>query len=95
MNNAYQYNFNETALKSIQYLNSQAAITNKVDGKYMPAVNEVVTETQKATETNSATHFISIFSAAASKDRMVQTLFITANFLWVILRKKKNAMLNH
>ena len=35
----------------------------------MPAVNEVVTETQKATETNSATHFISIFSAAASKDR--------------------------
>ncbi len=69
MNNVYQYNFNETALKSIQYLNSQAAITNKVDGKYMPAVNEVVTETQKATETNSATHFISIFSAAASKDR--------------------------
>ncbi len=68
MNNAYQYNFNETALKSIQYLNSQAAITNKVDGKYMPAVNEVVTETQKATETSSATHFISIFSAA-SKDR--------------------------
>ncbi len=68
MNNSLQFQFNQTTLNSIQYLNTQAAISNKIDGKYMPAVNEVVTETQKAAETNN-THFISIFTSAASKDR--------------------------
>lgn len=69
MNNTLQFEFNQTTLNSIQYLNSQAAVSKKLDGKYMPAVNEIVTETQKATETNSASHFISIFAAAASKDK--------------------------
>ncbi|MBD5403258.1 hypothetical protein HDR58_10760 [bacterium] len=69
MNNTLQFQFNQTTLDSIQYLNSQAAVVKKVDGKYMPAVNEVVAETQKATETNSASHFISIFAAASSKDK--------------------------
>lgn len=69
MNNTLQFEFNQTTLNSIQYLNSQAAVSKKLDGKYMPAVNEVVTETQKSTETNSASHFISIFAAAASKDK--------------------------
>ena len=69
MNNSVQFQFNQSTLASIQYLNSQASVVNRLDGKYMPAVNEVVTETQKATETNSASHFISIFAAAASKDK--------------------------
>lgn len=69
MNNSLQFQFNQATLNSIQYLNTQAAIAKKTDGKYMPAVNEVVTETQKASETNNTTHFISIFTAAASKDR--------------------------
>lgn len=69
MNNAFQYQFNQSTLNSIQFLNSQAAISKKIDGKYMPAVNEVVTETQKATETNSASQFMSIFAAATAKDK--------------------------
>ena len=62
MNNTLQFHFNQATLNSIQYLNSQAAMSKTMDGKVIPAANEVVTETQKATETNSATHFISIFS---------------------------------
>lgn len=69
MNSTLQFQFNESTLNSIKYLNSQAAVSKKLDGKYMPAVNEVVTETQKAAETNSASHFMSIFAAASSKDK--------------------------
>lgn len=69
MNNSLQYQFNESTLNSIKYLNSQAAVTNKIDGKYMPNVNEVVTEAQKVTETSNASQFISIFAAASSKDK--------------------------
>ncbi len=69
MNNTLQFQFNQTTLNSIQYLNSQAAVAKKTDGKYLPAVNEVVTETQKSVETNPAASFISIFAAASSKDK--------------------------
>lgn len=69
MNNVLQFQFNQTTLNSIQYLNSQAAISKTIDGKYMPAVNETVTETQKAVETTSASHFMSIFAAATAKDK--------------------------
>ncbi len=69
MNNVLQFQFNQTTLNSIQYLNSQAAISKNIAGKYMPAVNEVVTETQKAVETTSASHFMSIFAAATAKDK--------------------------
>lgn len=68
LNNAYQYQLNESALNSIQYLNSQAAISKKLDGKYMPVVNEA-TEVQKAATTANASSFVSIFTAAASKDK--------------------------
>jgi hypothetical protein len=68
MNNSLQFQFNEATVNSIQYLNSQAAITNRVDGKYMPAVNEVVTETQKVSQTD-ASHFVNIFTAATAKDK--------------------------
>ena len=69
MNNVLQFQFNQTTLNSIQYLNSQAAISKNIDGRYMPAVNETVTETQKAVETTSASHFMSIFAAATAKDK--------------------------
>lgn len=69
MNNSVQFQFNQSTLASIQYLNSQAAVSTKLDGKYMPAVNDVVTETQKATEAAPASQFVSIFAAAASKDK--------------------------
>lgn len=71
MNNSFQYQFNEATLNSIKYLNSQAAtaISKKVDGKYMPVVNEVIVDAPKAAETTSPSRFMSIFSAAASKDK--------------------------
>lgn len=81
MNNSLQFEFNQTTLNSIQYLNSQAAVSKKLDGKYMPTVNEVVTEAQKATETNSASHFISIFTAAASKDKEGSNPFYNGELL--------------
>lgn len=71
MNNSFQYQFNEATLNSIKYLNSQAAtaISKKIDGKYMPVVNEVITETPKASESSSPSRFMSIFAAAGSKDK--------------------------
>lgn len=69
INNALQYQFNEQTVKSIQYLNSQAALASRVDGKYMPTVNATVTESQKAAEVNPASHFMSIFAAATAKDK--------------------------
>ena len=69
MNNALQFQFNQATLNSINYLNTQAAVTRNIDGKYMPAVNEVVTETQKAVETNAAAHFVKIVTAETAKDK--------------------------
>lgn len=69
INNSLQYQFNEQTLKSIQFLNSQAAIANRIDGKYMPAVNSIVTETQKAAEATPANHFMAIFAAETAKDK--------------------------
>jgi hypothetical protein len=81
MNNALQFQFNQETLNSIQFLNSQAAISKKVDGKYMPAVNDAVTETQKVVETNSAQHFMSIFTAATSKDKEGSNPFYNGELL--------------
>lgn len=69
MNNSFQFQFSQATLNSIQYLNSQAAIAKRNDGKYMPTVNEVVTETQKASETTGTSQFISIFAASTAKDK--------------------------
>jgi len=69
MNNTLQFQLNQTTLSSIQYLNSQAAISKTIDGKYMPAVNETVTETQKAAETSQGSHLVEIFTAATAKDK--------------------------
>lgn len=80
MNNALQFQFNQSTLNSIQYLNTQAAISKKIDGKYMPAINEVVTETQKISETNPS-HFMSIFTVATSKDREGSNPFYNGELL--------------
>jgi len=69
MNNTYQFQLNQAALTSIQYLNSQAAMSNKMDGKVLPAANEVVTETQKAVETPNASQFMSIFASSTATDK--------------------------
>lgn len=90
VNNSLQFNFNQTTLASIQYLNSQAAIAQRVDGKYMPAVNEVVTETQKTRETNSASQFVQIFTAATAKDKDGSNPFYNGELLNGGKSKKEN-----
>ena len=67
MNNTLQFQFNEATINSIQYLNTQASL-KKVDGKYMPAINEVVTETQKTAETNPS-QFINIFTSEIANEK--------------------------
>ena len=81
MNNTLQFQFNETTINAINALNSHAAIAKKVDGKYMPAVNETVTETQKATEANSTSRFVSIFTAATAKDKNGSNPFYNGELL--------------
>lgn len=80
MNNALQLQLNNETLKSIQFLNSQAAIANRVEGKITPAVNEVVTETQKVSDTNKS-KFISIFTSATAKDREGSNPFYNGELL--------------
>lgn len=67
INNTLQFQLNNETLKSIHFLNSQAAITNRVDGKYVPIVN-VATETQKISDSNK-TQFMSIFTQETAKDK--------------------------
>lgn len=69
MNNTLQFHFNQATLNSIQYLNSQAAMSKTMDGKVIPAANEVVTETQKSVETPNSTQFMSIFAASTATDK--------------------------
>ena len=88
MNNTLQFQFNETTLNSIQYLNAQAA-AKKVDGKYMPAVNEVVTETQKAAEANPS-QFISIITSEIAKDKQGSNPFYHGELLFGKSKAKEN-----
>ncbi len=81
INNSLQYQFNEQTLKSIQFLNSQAAIANRVDGKYMPSVNAVVTEAQKASETTPASHFMAIFASETAQDKQGSNPFYHGELL--------------
>lgn len=70
MNNSLQFQLNAETLKSIQFLNSQAAIASKIDGKYMPQVNAsaVAPEAQKISESNK-TQFMSIITSETAKDK--------------------------
>lgn len=79
INNALQYQLNDETLKSIQFLNSQAAIASRVEGKIVPAVNEIVTETQKVSENKS--QFTQIYTVATSKDREGSNPFYNGELL--------------
>ena len=70
MNNTLQFQLNTETLKSIQFLNSQAAIASKIDGKYMPQVNAsaIVPEAQKVSDTNK-TQFMEIVTSETAKDK--------------------------
>lgn len=70
LNNTLQFQFNSETLNSIKFLNSQAAISSKIDGKYMPNVNAnaIVPEAQKTSETNKS-QFVSIFTSETAKDK--------------------------
>ncbi len=70
LNNTLQFQLNADTLKSIQFLNSQAAISSKIDGKYMPNVNAsaIVPEAQKTSEANKS-QFMSIFTSETAKDK--------------------------
>ena len=80
VNNTLQFQFNNETLKSIQFLNSQAAITHRVDGKYMPTVNAVVTEAQQIAETNKS-QYMSIFTLETSKDKNGSNPFYNGELL--------------
>ena len=80
-NNSVQFQFNNEVLQSIQFLNSQAAISRKNDGKYIPSVNETVTESQKSMEASPASQFISIFASASSKDKEGSNPFYNGELL--------------
>lgn len=70
LNNTLQFQFNSETLNSIKFLNSQAAISSKIDGKYMPNVNAnaIAPEVQKTSETNKS-QFASIFTSETAKDK--------------------------
>lgn len=68
INNTLQFQLNTETLNSIRFLNSQAAIASRVDGKYIPTTNTVPTETQKFSETNKS-QFMTIKTAESSKDK--------------------------
>lgn len=70
LNNSLQFQFNTETLKSIQFLNSQAAISSKIDGKYMPNVNAAAetTEAQKIADSNKS-QFMSIRTSESAKDK--------------------------
>ncbi len=70
LNNSFQFQLNTETLNSIKFLNSQAAISSKIDGKYMPNVvpNAVAPEAQKTAEANK-TQFMSITTSEAAKDK--------------------------
>ena len=70
MNNSLQFQLNTETLKSIQFLNSQAAIASKIDGKYMPQVNAsaISPEAQKVSDTNKS-QFTNIVTSETAKDK--------------------------
>lgn len=80
INNSLQFQFNAETLKSIQFLNSQAAISNRIDGKYMPALNAAPTEAQKTSEVNKS-QFTEIYTVATSKDKEGSNPFYNGELL--------------
>ncbi|MBP3821138.1 hypothetical protein J6G99_05785 [bacterium] len=88
INNSLQFQLNVETLKSIQFLNSQAAISSKIDGKYMPAVNAVVTESQQTAQTNKS-QYMSIFVSESAKDKNGSNPFYNGELLMKNSEKKE------
>lgn len=87
-NSGIQIQLNQDVLKSIQYLNSQAAqnLQKNVEGKITVALNEGVGNTQK---TEAAPKFNSIVSLAAGKDKNGSAPSYKGEFLFIKKDKEK------
>ncbi len=90
INNTLQFQLNTETIKSIQFLNSQAAIS-KIDGKYMPQVNETVSvsEVQKTNESNKS-QFMSIYTSETAKDKNGSNPFYGGELLMNNENQKNN-----
>ncbi len=88
-NSGLQIQLNQEVLKSIQYLNSQAAqnVQKNVEGKITVALNEGVGNTQKY---ESAPKFNSIVSLAAGKDKNGSAPSYKGEFLFIKKEEKDN-----
>ena len=88
-NSGLQIQLNQEVLKSIQYLNSQAAqnVQKNVEGKITVALNEGVGNTQKY---DSAPKFNSIVSLAAGKDKNGSAPSYKGEFLFIKKEEKDN-----
>ncbi len=88
-NSGLQIHLNQDVLKSIQYLNSQAAqnLQKNVEGKITVALNEGVGNTQKY---ESAPKFNSIVSLATGKDKNGSAPSYKGEFLFIKKEEKDN-----
>ena len=88
-NSGLQIQLNQEVLKSIQYLNSQAAqnVQKNVEGKITVALNEGVGNTQRF---ESAPKFNSIVSLAAGRDKNGSAPSYKGEFLFIKKEEKDN-----
>lgn len=88
-NSGIQIQLNQDVLKSIQYLNSQAAqnLQKNVEGKITIALNEGVGNTQK---TEAAPKFNSIISLATGKDKNGSAPSYKGEFLFIKKDEEKD-----
>ena len=88
-NSGLQIQLNQEVLKSIQYLNSQAAqnVQKNVEGKITVALNEGVGNTQRF---ESAPKFNSIVSLATGKDKNGSAPSYKGEFLFIKKEEKDN-----
>ncbi len=86
-NSGFQIQLNQEVLKSIQFLNTQAAqnVQKNVEGKITIALNEGVGNTQK---TEAMPKFNSIVSLAAGKDKNGSAPSYKGEFLFIKKQKE-------
>ena len=80
MNNTMQFEFNSKTIQALQFINSQAAQTKNVDGKYMPSVSNIINDV-KQPETNNYSRFQGIITSETSKDKDGSNPFYHGEFL--------------
>ncbi len=95
MNNTLQFQFNQTTLNSIQYLNSQAAIAKELTANTCLLLMKLLLKLKNQLK-QIQHHTSSVFSQQQlPKIKKVQTLSTTVNFLLKMLKKKNKKTLNH